>query len=182
MADEELIAYIENPLVRAFLEEHLDEFVKDVLVFSEQIFAHVPPEGKSFVKGSGLAFYSTPLVNFMPDLPWQTIKTEITNAVSEVFNANIRDHRHSQNGVSDVSDKSHKMGKFIKQAIVAAFASICESAEDAMGTILIGGVANLLGKYIALCIAGRLDETVEHKSWPIVQVPLTHPAQTEFTD
>ncbi|MFC1636127.1 hypothetical protein ACFL5Z_14925 [Planctomycetota bacterium] len=182
MMDDELIECIENPLVREFLLEYLEEFVDDVQVFSKQILAYVPPEGKSFVTSSGLAFISTPIVNFMPDLPWQTIKMEITNAVSEVFYRNTNDQRYSQNGIPGAADKNHREEKLIKQAIVAAFASICKSAEDAMGTILIGGVANLLGKYVALCIARILDEIVEYRSWPIVQIPLTGPAQKRSTD
>lgn len=173
MTEAELIACIENPLVRAFLQEYLDEFVSDTLVFSEQILTHAPPEGKSFVQSAGLVFYSTPIVNFMPDLPWQTIKTKIANAVSDVFHMNANDHRYSPDRIQSTLDANNKDDKLIKQAIVAAFASICESAEDAMGTILIAGVAELLGKYIALHIAGILDEAAECQSQPMAQVSLT---------
>ena len=182
MVDEALIERIENPLVRAFLGEHLDKFAGDALFFSEKILAHVPPEGKFFVKGSGLAFFSAPIVNFMPDLPWQTIKTAIASGIFEIFNGKICDHGHPENQTSGAFEKDHSEVGLVKRAIVAAFASVCDSAEDAMGTILIGGVADLLGKYIALCIAGILNELAEHKSWPIVQIPLTTLTQTQSTD
>lgn len=182
MTDAELIECIENPLVRVFLHEHLEEFVSDVLIFSEQILAHVSPDGKSFVKSAGLAFYSTPIVSFVPDLPWQTIKTAIANVVSEAFQMKIGDHGHSEKRISGVLDKDHTEVGFIKQAIVKAFASICKTSEDAMGAILIGGIAHLLGKYIALYTAGVIDEIIELKSWPIVQVPSTDPAKTKSVD
>jgi len=178
MANAELIECVENPLVRTFLQEHLDEFVGDVPIFAEHILAHVPSESKSFIKSAGLAFYSAPIVCFVPDLPWQTIKTAIANAVSGVFQTKISDHGHPENRVPGAFDKNHAEGELIERAIVAAFASICESAEGAMGTILIGGVAHLLGKYIALCIAGILNEVIEYKTWPIVQVPSTGPEKT----
>ena len=182
MTDAELIEYVENPLVRAFLHEHLDEFVGDVLIFSEQVLAHVPPENKSFIKSAGLTFYSTPIVSFMPDLPWQTIKTAITNAVSEVFQMKIGDYVDTEKTDPDSFDKDHTESGFIKQVIVGCFASICKTVEDAMGAILIGGIAHLLGKYIALYIAGIIDEAVELKSWPIVQAPSNEPFKTRRKD
>jgi hypothetical protein len=173
MIDTELIDRVENAHVREFLQEYLDEYVSDVLVFSEQILAHVPPESKSFVKSEGLAFYSAAIISFVPDLPWQTIKTEIVSAVSEVFQTNINDQGRHEKEVPDPLDQDHTEVKFIQRAIVMAFASICKKAEDAIGTILIGGLAHLLGKYIALYIAWRINEAIELKSWPIVQVPST---------
>ena len=182
MTDAELIERVGNPLVRTFLQEHLDEFVEDVLLFTEQILAHAPPESKCSVKSSGLAFYSAPIIGFMPDIPWQTIKTAIANAVSGVFNATIDGHGHPEKQGPSALDKNHTEVKRIKQTIIAAFASICESVESAMGAILIGGLARLLGKYIALCIAWALDEVIEHKSWPIVQIPSSDPAKTMRTE
>ncbi|OHB79075.1 MAG: hypothetical protein A2Z25_22730 [Planctomycetes bacterium RBG_16_55_9] len=182
MMDAELIGCVENPLVRAFLQEHLDEFVEDVLVFAEQILAHVPSDSKSFVKSAGLAFYSTPIINFVPDLPWQTIKTAIANAVLEAFHVRISQRAHPERRIPDSLDKNHVKAGLVKQAIVAAFASICESAEGAMGAILIGGVAHLLGEYIALYVAGILDEAIEYTSWPMVQVPSAGPANAEVAD
>lgn len=176
MANAEVIECVENSLVRAFLQEHLDEYVHDVLIFSEQILAHVPSESKCFVKKAGLAFYSTPIVSFVPDLPWQTIKTEIANAVSEVFQIKINDHGHLENRIPGALDKDHTEAKCIKEAIVAAFASVCKTAEDAMGAILISGLAHLLGKYIALYTAGIIDDQIELKSWPMVQASSTGPA------
>jgi hypothetical protein len=166
MAKAALIERVENPLVRTFLQEHLDEFVGDVIIFAEHVLAHVPSDSKSFVKSAGLAFYSTPIVCLVPDLPWQTIKTAIANAVSDVFQTKSSDHAYLENRLSDVPDKNHAEGELIEQAIIAAFASACESAEGAVGTILIGGVAHLLGKYIALHIAGNLDEVIERRTWP----------------
>ncbi|MBN2313217.1 MAG: hypothetical protein JXM79_04765 [Sedimentisphaerales bacterium] len=174
MIDAELIDRVENAHVREFLHEYLDEYVSDVLVFSEQILAHVPSESKSFVKSAGLAFYSTAIISFVPDLPWQTIKTEIANAVSEVFQTNMNDQGRHEKEASDPLDQDHTEVGFIQRAIVTAFASVCKAAEDAMGAILIGDLAQLLGKYIALFIAWKIDEAVEFKSYPIVLVPPPH--------
>ena len=182
MSDAELIECVENPLVRVFLDEHLDEFVGDVLFFSEQILAHVSPEGKPFVRSAGLAFYSTPIVSFVPDLPWQKMKTSIVTVVTEVFQKKIDDHGHPEKWLSGVLDQDHIKGGLIKEAIVKAFASICQTSEEAMGAILIGGIAHLLGKYIALYTAGIIDEVIELKSWPIVQVPSSDPAQIKSMD
>lgn len=176
MSNAELIECIENPLVREFLYEHLDEFAYDVLFFSEQILAHVSPGDKRFVKSAGLAFYSTPIVHFVPDIPWQTIKTSIANALSEVFQMKLNTHGHLEKQIPGTFEKDHTETRFIKHAIISAFISICKTTEDAMGIILIGGIAHLLGKYIALFIAGMIDDVIEFKSWPIVQVPSTGPA------
>ena len=173
MIDAEVIECVENAHIRAFLQEYLDDFVSDVLIFSEQIFAHLPPERKSFIKSAGLAFYSTAIVNFVPDLPWQTIKKEIENSVSRVFQMKTGDRDHHVDSVAEALDQDHTETRFIQRAIVTVFASICKTTEDAMGAILIGGLAHLLGKYIALVIAGMIDEAIELKSWPIVQVPST---------
>ena len=97
MANAELIECVKNTLVRTFLQEHLDEFASDVRIFNEHILAHVPPESKSFIKNAGLAFYSAPIIGFVPDLPWQTIKTTITNAVSEVVQTKLSDLGHPEN-------------------------------------------------------------------------------------
>jgi hypothetical protein len=182
MADTELIECVENPLVRAFLQEHLGKFVGDALFFSEHILAYVAPGGKSFVKSAGLAFYSTPIVTFVPDLPWQTIKTAIATAVSDVFHTKPGDRRSSANRLSDALDRKDAERGLVKEATVAAFASVCQLAEGAMGAILIGGVAHHLGKYVALCVAGALDEVGEYRSWPIVQVPSSGSGKTEATD
>ena len=182
MMDTELTECVKNPLVRAFLLEHLDEFAVDVLIFSEQILAHVPSESKPFIKSAGLAFYSTPIVSFVPDLPWQTMKTRMANAISEVFHIQSSHHGYHKNQIPGALDKDHTETEFIKQAIVAAFESICTTAEDTMGAILIGGLAHLLGKYIALYIAGMIDEIIQHKSWPIVPVPSTGSFQKRSSD
>jgi hypothetical protein len=171
MANTELIECVENPLVREFLHEHLEEFVGDALFFSEHILAYVPPDGKSFIKNVGLAFYGTPIFSFVPDLPWQTIKTAIAKAVSEVFHTKPREHDASESRLSDALQRRSAERGLVKEALVAAFASACQSAEGAMGAILIGGVAHHLGKYVALCVAGTLDEVTKYRSWPIVQVP-----------
>ena len=178
MSDEELIERVENPLVRAFLHENLHEFVNDVQVFAEEILAHVPTESKAFVRSSGLAFYSVPMVSFVPDLPWQTIKMAIAHAVSGVFRSAASRPGHTGNRTPGAREKNHDETGPSEQAIVAAFASICKSAEGAMGAILIGGVAHLLGKYIALYTAGILDDVIEQASWPVVQVPSVGPAKT----
>ena len=182
MANGELIECVENPLFRVFLDEHLDEFVGDVLFFTEQILAHVSYEDKSFVKKAGLAFYSTPIISFVPDLPWQTMKTAIANAVTETFHRKFDDQGHSEKRLSGVLNQDHMKDEWVKEAIVKAFASICQTSEDAMGAILIGGIARLLGKYVALFTAGIIDEAIEFKSWPIVQVPSSDPAQIKSLD
>ncbi len=176
MSNAEFIECIENPLVREFLYEYLDEFVDDVLVFSEQILAHVSPKDKRFVKSAGLAFYSTPIVHFVPELPWQAIKTSIANVLSEVFQMKLNAHGYREKRIPGIFEKDHTETGFIKQAIVSAFITICKTTEDAMGIILIGGIAHLLGKYIALTIAGMIDDVIELRSLPVVQVPSTGPA------
>jgi hypothetical protein len=56
----------------------------------------------------------------------------------------------------------------IEQTILASFVSISISAGGAVGVILLGGAANLLGKYIALYIAAMLDEAIQEDFWPIM--------------
>ncbi|MFH1718585.1 MAG: hypothetical protein ABIF19_14620, partial [Planctomycetota bacterium] len=47
------------------------------------------------------------------------------------------------------------------------------------GAILVGGLADLLGKYIALYVAGMLDET---EPWPLPQIASAHAVSTEPSD
>lgn len=166
MSDEEFNKHVENPLIWEFLKENLSEFVKDVQVFSEEIFANVPIENKPFVKSAGLAFYSAPIVNLVPDLPWEPIKEAIASSVGGVFYAESGEQKID----TDVFRSSPGQRKLIEQAILASFVSISVSAGGAVGTILLGGVANLLGKYIALYIAAILDEAIREDFWPILQI------------
>ncbi len=150
-----LIENVKNPFVRSFLQDNLSEFVKDVHTFSCDIFANLSAERKPFVKSAGLAFLSSPIVSLTPELPWHRIKVAIENAVRETLSAAARNDESSteadaESGV-DTSD-------LIERAITAAFISVCESSNGQTGAILVGGLADLLGKYIALYIAGSLDE------------------------
>ena len=165
MSDEELSKNIENSLVWEYLKENLSGFVKDVQVFSEDILANVPIENKAFVKSAGLAFYSAPIMNLTPDLPWEHIKEAIASSVRGVFYAKSGEHKID----TDVLRKSPGDIQLIEQAILASFVSVSISAGGAVGTILLGGVANLLGKYIALYIAAMLDEAIQDDFWPILQ-------------
>ena len=172
MSDEEFSKNIDNSLIWEYLKENLSEFVKDVQVFSEEILANVPIESKPFVKSAGLAFYSAPIVNLLPDLPWEPIKEAIASSVRGVFCA----ESGGQKTDTDVFRRSSGRIKLIEQAILASFVSISVSAGDAVGTILLGGVANLLGKYIALTIAAMLDEAILEDFWPILQIQSASPA------
>jgi len=166
MSDEEFSEHIENTLIWEYLKDNLDEFVKDVQVFSEEIFANVPIENKPFVKSAGLAFYSTPIVNLAPDLPWEPIKEAIASSVRGVFYAKPGEEKTD----TDVFKSSAGQTTLIEQAILASFVSISVSAGGALGTIFLGGVANLLGKYITLYIAAMLDETIQENFWPILHI------------
>ena len=106
----------------------------------------------------------------------------MANAISEVFHIQSSNHGYHENQIPGALDKDHTETEFIKQAIVAAFASICIIAEDAMEAISIGGLAHLLGKYIALHVAGIIDEIIEHKSWPVVPPPSAGSSQRRPTD
>ena len=163
MSDEEFSKNIENPLIWEYLKDNLSEFVKDVQVFSEDILANVPIENKPFVKSAGLAFYSAPIVNLMPDLPWETIKEAIASSVRGVFYTEPGEQKID----TDVLRRSSGQIKLIEQAILASFVSISISAGGAIRTIFLGGVANLLGKYIALYIAAMLDEAIHEDFCPI---------------
>jgi hypothetical protein len=171
MSTEELIEHVENPLVRGFLRDNLSQFAKDVQVFSGQILANVPPESKPFIISAGFAFYGTPIVSLVPDLPWERIKAAMAAGVQGVFAAEAGDPSQSEKEVPDALYEAGGRIEIIEQAIAAAFVSICESAQSVMGAILVGGVANLLGKYVALYIAGILDEAIEDDFWPILQIP-----------
>ena len=175
MSGEESKKSVENPLVWEFLKENVSEFAKDVQVFSEEIFANVPIENKPFVKSAGLAFYSAPIVNIMPDLPWEPIKESIASSVRGVICAEPGEQKIDP----DVFRSSPEQKKLIEQSILASFVSISLTAGDAVGTILLGGVANLLGKYIALCIASILDEAIREDFWPILQIHSTSPADSK---
>jgi hypothetical protein len=171
MYTEELIEHVENPLIRAFLGDNLSQFAKDVQIFSGQILANVPTENKPFIISAGSAFYSTPIVSLVPDLPWERIKAAMAAGVQGVFATEAGGPSQPENQVPDALHKAGGRAEIIEQAIAAAFESICESAQSAMGAILVGGVGNLLGKYVALYVAGILDEAVEDDSWPILQIP-----------
>jgi len=175
MSDEEFSEHIENPLIWEFLKDNLGEFVKDVQVFSEEILANVPIENKPFVKSAGLAFYSTPIVNLVPDLPWEPIKEAIASSVRGVFCAEPGEQKTD----TDVFRSSAGQIPLIEQAILASFVLISVSAGGTLVTIFLGGVANLLGKYIALYIAAMLDEAIQEDFWPILQIPSAPPADSK---
>jgi len=166
MSDEEFSENTDNSLVWEYLKENLSEFVKDVQVFSEEIFANVPIENKPFVKSAGLAFYSAPIVNLVPDFPWEPIKEAIEISVRGVFYAESGEQKTDTN----VFRSSSGQTTLVEQAILACFVSISVSAGGALGTIFLGGVANLLGKYIALYIAATLDEAIHEDFWPILRI------------
>jgi hypothetical protein len=107
----------------------------------------------------------------VPDLPWERIKAAMAAGVQGVFAREADDPGQPQKEVLDALYRTGGRIELIEQAIAAAFASICESAQGAMGAILVGGVANPLGKYVALYIAGILDEAIEDDLWPILQIP-----------
>lgn len=175
MSDEEFSEHIGNSLIWEYLKENLGEFVKDVQVFSEEILANVPIENKPFVKSAGLAFYSAPIVNLAPDLPWELIKEAIATSVRRVFYAEPGEQKID----TDVLRRSPGQIQLIEQAILASFVSISISAGGAVGTILLGGAANLLGKYIALYIAAMLDEAIQEDFWPILQITSDAPAESK---
>ena len=176
MAGEEFSEHFENSLVWEYLKENLDEFVKDVQVFSEEILANVSIENKPFVKSAGLAFYSAPIVNLLPEIPWETIKEAIASSVYGVFYAESCEQKIN----TDAFKRGSGQIKLIEQAIVASFVSISVSAGGAVGAILLGGVANVLGKYIALYVAAILDEAIQEDFWPILQIQSAVSAETKL--
>jgi len=148
---QKLIERIENPFVRAFLVDNLSEFVGDVHTFSCDIFANLPTERKPFVKSAGLAFLSAPIVSLAPELPWHRVRVAVETAIHETLSAAARDNRgHAGDGLVTTD--------LVERAIATAFAAVCESANGQTGAILVGGLADLLGKYIALYVAAALDE------------------------
>lgn len=159
MPSQKLFEHIESPLVRAFLEDNLCEFVNDVRVFSEEVLANVPAESRPLVKNAGLAFYSAPIASLLPDFPWEAIKTAIAAGISGVFLSEASGQGKPEKVVPFTFEKNGVLAERIEQAIVMAFAELHKSAGGPVGLIVIGGVANLLGKYVALYIAGiLLDE------------------------
>ena len=173
MIDGEYGQHVENPLIWEFLRDNCSEFVKDVKVFSEEILANVPAESKPFVISAGLTFYSTPIVSLVPDFPWEPIKEAITNSVRGIFCIEDSKQGLPIKAVSDVFNKSGGQTELIEQAILASFVSISTSAGAAVGAILVGGIANLLGKYVALTIAAILDETIRGDLPPVLQIQPT---------
>jgi len=153
-----LFENVKNPFVRSFLRDNLDEFVRDVHAFSCDIFANLSAERKPYIKSAGLAFLSAPIVSLSPQLPWHRIKIAVEIAVRETLSVVT-----GQDCATARMDKA-KLGEdndttdLIERAIMAAFVSSCESANGYAGAILVGGLADLLGRYIALYVAGSLDE------------------------
>jgi len=150
-----LFENVSNPFVRSFLLDNLGEFVTDVHTFSCDIFANLSAERKPFVKSAGLAFLSAPIVSLAPELPWHKIRAAIETAVRETLPPAAGDNDRTIEG--DTGNAGDN-GDLVERAITTAFVSACESANGHTGAILVGGLADLLGKYIALCVAGALDE------------------------
>jgi len=173
MIDGEFGKDVENSLIWEFLRDNCSEFAKDVKVFSEEILANVPEESRPFVISTGLTFYSTPIVSLVPDFPWEPIKEAITNSVRGIFCIEDNEQGLPIKAVSDVFNKSGGQTELIEQAILASFVSISTSAGAAVGAILVGGIANLLGKYVALTIAAILDETIRGDLPPVLQIQPT---------
>jgi len=155
---QELIERVKNPFVRAFLQDNLYEFVRDVHAFSGDIFANIPGQSKPFVKSAGLAFYSAPIVSLAPELPWHRIRVAIETAVHETLSAAAGDNHGAAKKI-EADTGSGDTADLVERAIAAAFVSACESANGHTGAILVGGLADLLGKYIAIYVAGAIDET-----------------------
>ena len=165
-----LLENVKNPFVCSFLRDNLGEFVTDVHTFSSDIFANLSAERKPFVKSAGLAFLSAPIVSLAPEIPWHRIRVAIETAVRETLSAAAGDNDISAEG--DGGDTAD----LIKRAITAAFVSACESSNGHAGVILVGGLADLLGKYIALYVAGALDEA---QFRPLVQIKSDTAVSTE---
>ena len=181
MIDGESGRHIENPLIWEFLRDNCGEFAKDVKVFSEEILANVPIDIRPFVISTGLTFYSTPIVSLVPDFPWERIKEAIANSVRGIFCTDDKEQGLDQKAVPDVFNGSSGQIGLIEQAILASFVSINTSAGAAVGAILIGGIANLLGKYVALTIAAILDEDIRDDLPPVLQIqpaPAVNPKRT----
>lgn len=150
-----LFENVKNPFVRSFLRDNLSEFVTDFHAYFSDIFANLSSERKPFIKSAGLAFLSAPIVGLAPELPWHRMRVAIETAVHETLSAAGGYHGGS-NG--DETRDGGDTSDLIERAIAAAFVSVCESADGHTGAVLIGGLADLLGKYIALYVAGTLDE------------------------
>lgn len=170
MIDGEFGRHVENPLIWEFLRDNCSEFAKDVKIFSEEILANVPAESKPFVISMGLTFYSTPIVSLVPDFPWEPIEEAIKNSVRGIFCIEDNERDLPLKAAPDIYNKSGGQTELIEQAILASFVSISTSAGATVGAILVGGIANLLGKYVALTIAAILDETVRGDLPPVFQI------------
>jgi len=170
MIDGEFGQHAENPLIWEFLRDNCSEFVKDVKVFSEEILANVPIDIRPFVISAGLTFYSTPIVSLVPDFPWERIKEAIENSVRGIFCIEDNEQCRPQKVAPDVLNGTGGQPELIEQAILASFVSISTSAGAAVGAILVGGIANLLGKYVALTIAAILDEAIRDDLPPVLQI------------
>ena len=170
MIDGELGENAENPLIWEFLRDNCSQFVKDVKVFSEEILANVPIDIRPFVISAGLTFYSTPIVSLVPDFPWERIKEAITNSVRGIFCIEDNERGRPQKVTRNVLNGTVGQTELIEQAILASFVSISTSAGGTLGAILVGGIANLLGKYIALNIAAILDEAIRGDFPSVLQI------------
>jgi hypothetical protein len=156
MPSQELFECVESPLLRTFLRDNLAEFLNDVRVFSEEVLANVPAKSRPFVRDAGLAFYSAPITSLLPDFPWETVKAGIAAGISGVFPSDAGGQGKSGKVVPFTFEKDPALAERIEQVIVAAFAELHKSAGGAAGLIVIGGMANLFGKCVALYIAGIL--------------------------
>ena len=182
MIDEEIGQHVENPLIWEFLRDNCSEFVKDVKIFSEDILANVPAESKPFVISAGLTFYSTPIVSLVPDFPWERIKEAIANSVRGIFCIEDNEQGRAIKVAPDVFNRAGGQPTLIEQAILASFVSISTSAGAAVGAILVGGIANLLGKYVALTIAAILDEAIRDDFPPVLQIQPAPAADSKPTN
>lgn len=163
MSNKDLIKHIDSPFIQRFLKEYLSQLVRDVKVFSKEILANVPIEKKPSTKRAGFFFYITPILALVPENSWERIRAAIENGVWTVFCTKLNDHGEPKKAVLDVLNKDGMPDDLIEQAIITAFSSICESSGNGIEALRVEGVADLLGKFIALHIAEVLDEAVKNK-------------------
>ncbi len=155
-SQEKLFEGIESPLIRAFLRDNLCELANDVRVFSEQVLANVPAGRRPSVKDAGLAFYSAPIASLVPDLLWETVKAAIAARISGNLRSDAGGQGESEKAVPFSPGENLALAERIEQAIVTAFEELHKAEGGAVGLIVMGGIANLFGKYVALYIAGIL--------------------------
>ena len=155
MSNKEMIERrVENPDIRKFLQDNLDEIEKDVIGFRENLAA-TSKELRPFAKVAGEAFYSASILSSAPDTDTDKLKAAIERAIWDLCCTRDNGTGSPKPEVEDLFNEDGKGTAIIKEAIVVAFAAI--------GGFFAGVVGKFLAKFVALRIAEIIDKIVEDK-------------------